>query len=379
MRYAAILLGYCLALPAFAQDASTQSGPTQSGPDTATPRPVITEILGEVPTGQRVFSGMVDARYETSLAFRTGGRVSRIHVEAGDRVKQGDVIAELDQITLEQDLREARAAVGQAQAALDYAQASYDRAATLRKRGVLAQSDFETAEASLAAAKAQFDSAQAQERQSTQAAGYGKLTAPADGIVLSRAIEPGTLVSAGTEVVTFARGDDREAVIDMPQVLASTLERDQSFTVSHHSTDVPQIKAKLRLVEPVTNSSLDTMRAHLTLIAPSEDYRIGSLVSARLDTGNGEMLSIPKAALVAGTPPSVWVVSGTPRVLHRTTITTGTDYGSRIVVTQGLKSGDEVVLRGLDALQEGARAGQGLTLAGAPRTTTPTAQESTTK
>ncbi|WP_339113000.1 efflux RND transporter periplasmic adaptor subunit [Thioclava sp. GXIMD2076] len=355
---AALAFVALLATPALAQDL----------PAADPPRPVITEIIGEVTPGRRVFSGMVEARYETSLAFRTGGRIARLHVEAGDRVEKGAVIAELDQITLEQDLREARASTSQAQAALDYAQASFDRAATLRQRGVIAQSEFETAQASLASAKADLESARAQERQSAQAASYGKLTAPSDGIILSRSVEPGTLVSAGTEVVSFARGDAREAVIDLPRALAASLPADQGFLINHHADDIAPIRAKLRLIEPVTNSSLDTMRAHLTLEAPAPDYRIGSLVSARLDNGAAELLSLPEAALMDG--PSVWIVSGDPRKVHRQSVSTGARLGNRITITEGLKSGDEVVLRGREVLTEGETVGAGLTVAGKARPTT---------
>ena len=107
----AFLILPLLALPVLAED----------NPLPPRPRPVVTEILTSEAARLRSFPGLIAARVETALAFQTTGRVASRPADRGDRVKAGDVLATLDQITLGEDVAAARAAVAAAQAQADQA------------------------------------------------------------------------------------------------------------------------------------------------------------------------------------------------------------------------------------------------------------------
>ncbi|OCX66598.1 hypothetical protein BFP70_00025 [Thioclava sp. SK-1] len=336
-----------------------------SQPGTAQPlHPVVSEIVAADPVVQRSFAGTVQARTKTALAFRAAGRVATLTVEAGDRVTRGQVLAQLDQITLQQDLESANAAVDAAQADAQLAAQQFTRVQTLFDRGVASTAALEQARANRDAANAQQDSARAQQAQARDAAGYGTLTAPRDGIVLSTSVEVGTLVLAGTEIATLASYDAREAVIDLPADLAMLFAPGAVFEIRHSSPGLPVVTGHLRLIEPLTETSIDTRRARIVLRDPPADFRIGSLIQTRPAPGTGPSLTVPESAIVTqGAQSYVWRV-GPGRIAQRIAITPGpkvsTPNGTRRTVTQGLSAGDEIILRGVSALTEGLPLGERL-------------------
>lgn len=351
-------IGALLMLPLAALAAETDPADVE-GAVSAGPRPVVSEIVTANPAGERAFDGVVRGADVVTLAFQTSGRVARLEVEVGDLVEQGDVLAELDGVTLEEDLAAARASLQAAEAEARLAQQQYDRTETLVDRNVASEATLERVRANRDATAAQLESARAQLAQAEDAAAYGTLTAPRAAIVLSTEVEPGTLVSPGTGVVEIAGRSGREAVIDVPADFVELLSPGAVFEVRHHSDDVPPLRATLRLVEPVADSGLDTRRLRLTLHEPTPDYRIGSLVNAVFDTGdNAPLLTVPRAALAGTTEaPVVWRVDGDRRV-HSVRVTLGRSVGDRVVVTEGLAAGDEVVVRGVGNLEDGQQVGE---------------------
>ena len=323
------------------------------------PRPVVSEIVSADPTRQRAFPGMVQAQVEVALAFQTLGRVATLEVEPGDRVEVGQVLATLDQVTLEEDVTAARAALDAAQAEADLARQSYARTEDLFERSVATQAQVEQAQATRDATAAQVEAARANLAQAEEVARFGALASPQDGIVLSTAVDTGTLVSPGTTILTLADPTGREAAIDVPAEFARVLPQDAEFQVSHASGGVPPISARLRLVEPVTDPNLRTRRLRLSLDDPPEDYRIGSLVTATYATNGAPLMSLPPSAVVeTGTGAGVWRVTPESRVVEFVPVDLGPEVGSRVVVTQGIEVGDEIVTRGARSLEDGQAVGE---------------------
>ena len=199
--------------------------------------------------------GNVDVR-EVDMAFRVSGRIAGIPVDEGDRVKPGQLLATIDPAPIEDRVAQASAAVGQAQANLakavngarvqdiaqarsrvdaaavarDYAQKQHDRREPLVASGTISRASWDEAVANLrqadarltearqalslleagtraediAAVRAQLANAQAQRGAATTDLGDARLVAPSDGIVLTRAMEPGAIAQPGQTVMTIA-------------------------------------------------------------------------------------------------------------------------------------------------------------------------------
>ena len=332
-----------------------------AAPETAqeAPRPVVSEIVTADPTRQRAFPGVVQAEVEVALAFQTSGRVAALEVDPGDRVEAGQVLATLDQVTLEEDVTAARAALEAAQAEADLAQQSYSRTQNLFVRGIATRAQVEQAQAARDATAAQVEAARADLAQAEEVARFGALTSPQDGIVLSTDVETGTLVSAGTPILTLADPTGREAAIDVPAEFVRVLPPDAEFQVSHASGGVLPVPARLRLVEPVTDPNLRTRRLRLSLDGPSQDYRIGSLVTATFATDGAALMSLPQTSLIEiGGGAGVWRVTPDARAVEFAPVKLGPEVGDRVVITQGTDVGDEIVTRGARSLVEGQIVGE---------------------
>ncbi|MEZ5767389.1 MAG: efflux RND transporter periplasmic adaptor subunit [Paracoccaceae bacterium] len=327
----------------------------------AAPRPVISEIVPADPARARHFPGVVSGLNDATIGFLTAGRLAAVSVEVGDRVARGDVLATLDQVTLEQDVTQARAAVDAAEAKAQLAVQQYERVATLRDRGVASAVQLDDARANRDATAAQAENARASLAQAEDAAKFGTLTAPRDAVVLAVKAEPGETVTAGTPVVELADPMGREAVIDVPEAFAELLPADAGFEVRRHGQTGAPIAARLSVVDPVTDTNLGTRRLRLRLDAPPEDFRIGSLISATFAAERSPLITVPRVAVVdtdAGA--QLWRVEGAERRVAAVAVTLGAEIGDRVVVSAGIEVGDEIVTRGVHSLVEGQIVGDSL-------------------
>ncbi|TDX29671.1 efflux RND transporter periplasmic adaptor subunit [Rhodovulum visakhapatnamense] len=340
-------------LPAAAHSASPACGDIP-----ATGRPVVSETVSSDPTRKRAFAGVVAATHSTDLAFQTIGRVARIEVDPGDRVAGGDVLATLDRVSLQEDVASARAALSAALAEAAFARQSFERVNTLAERGIAPRAQLEEAEATRDATQAQAEAAQADLARARDALGHGTLVAPNDGIVLSTEVEEGTVVAAGTPILTLADLKGREAVIDVPTEFLQVLPRDAQFEVVVHAEFANPRKARLRLVEPVIGDNIRTRRLRLTITEGDSDFRIGSLVSATLAQLDLPVMTLPATALTGSeTDPAVWRVLPPDRRVERVAVRIGRQLADRIEITEGLSVGDEIVIRGAACLRDGLAVG----------------------
>ncbi|GHG94072.1 efflux RND transporter periplasmic adaptor subunit [Pseudodonghicola xiamenensis] len=342
----ALVLALAMALPAHAET------------EAPTPRPVVTEIVTSEATRLRSFPGVIKATVETTLAFQTSGRIATRPTELGDTVKTAEVLATLDQITLAEDVTTARAALKAAQAEAELAAQSLTRVEELNRRGVASAAQLEAATAQHQATTASVRAAEADLTSAEDAERYGTLRAPADGVVIKVEADPGTTVSQGTPVLTLATEAGREAVIDVPTEVLAILQPDARFSIRPRSPNGPAVPGKLRLIEPVADSSTRSHRLRITLEGNAPSLRLGSLVTAALDVPATPLLTVSKSALFTGpSGPTVWRV-GAHRTAEMVPVTLGAEIGERVVVTAGLTAGDEILVRGIHSVQAGQTLGK---------------------
>ncbi|PJE32331.1 Macrolide export protein MacA [Pseudooceanicola marinus] len=323
------------------------------------PRPVVTEIVSADPTRQRAFPGTIEAKHQAELAFQTIGRIARLDVAPGDVVARDEVLAVLDRVSLQEDLRAAEAALSSARAEADFAEQSYSRVRALADRDIAAQAQVEQALANRDATAAQVAAAEADLAAAQEALTYGSLTAPMDGVVLDTPVETGTVVSAGTTVVVLAGLTDREAVIDVPGDFLKLLPEDARFELRRHEGGERAVPARLRLVEPVADEALRARRLRLTITGDESVFRIGSLISATYKAEAEAVMTLPRAAIIgADGDPAVWRVGPGARRVHRVPVTLGAVIGDRVEIRSGIAVGDEIIVRGAQSLEDGQPVGE---------------------
>jgi pyruvate/2-oxoglutarate dehydrogenase complex dihydrolipoamide acyltransferase (E2) component len=177
---------------------------------------VITVGLASVQTGAE-FAGEVRARVESRLGFRVGGKIVRRQAELGQRVKVGQILAQLDPQDYKLAADAGRAQVAAATTSRDLAAADFKRFKELRDQNFISSAELERREGAFKAAQAQLEQAQAQFSGQGNQAAYTTLVADVAGVVTSVDAEPGQVVAPGTPVVRIAQDGPRDVVFSVPE------------------------------------------------------------------------------------------------------------------------------------------------------------------
>ncbi len=346
---------------ASAEGAATSTASAEGA--TALPvRPVVSEIVTGAAVAARGFPGVIGAEVEALLGFQTSGRIDTRPVNLGDTVRAGQVLATLDQITLAEDVAAAEAGLRAASARADFAAQGLARAQELFRRGVAPEATLEAVQAQASAAAAATEAARADLVRARDAARFGTLSAPADGVISAVLAEPGTTVSPGTPVLRLATepqgaGAGREAVIDVPDEVLAVLPEAARFIIAPRGEGGTEVGGRLRLIEPVAAASTRAHRLRIALDPEGARLRLGTLVTARLDRPDAPLLTLPFAAVFDRQgQKTVWRVTPDRRA-EAVAVELGQPLGGRVVITAGLSEGDEVLIRGIASVQEGQHLG----------------------
>lgn len=320
-------------------------------------RPVVSEIVTSETAPLRSFPGVVVAEVETTLAFQTSGRLAVRRVDVGDIVQAGAELAALDQVTLAEDVAVAEAALSAEAAEADLARQSLARVEELARRGVAAEAQLEAAQAQAAAAAARTEAARANVSRARDAASFGTLTAPEGGVVTQVFADPGAELSPATPVLSLATEAGREALIDVPEETLALIAEGARFVITARQADTAPIGGTLRLIEPVATSGTRGYRLRIRLDGEGDVLRIGALVTARLDTAQAALLTVPVQAVV-GTDAGarVWII-GPDRRAELRDVTLGAEVAGRVVIAAGVAAGEEVLVRGVHSIEAGQQLG----------------------
>lgn len=287
---------------------------TACGDDKATSqvdpaRPVLFQIVESVPEKHAGFAGTIEPRYSTELAFRVLGRIISRPVNVGDLVKKGDTVALLDASALDLAVQSAKAQLASAEAQYANAAASEERQRKLLEGKNISQASYEEARQARESARANLQKAQAGFRKAQDQSSYAVLSSEYDGVVSSTSAEVGQVVAAGQPVMTIARPDIREAVVDIPDNLAEYLRVGTLFNVTLQADPRVIGQGKVREVAPQADAQTRTRRVRIALDNPPEGFRLGATITAMLDVAERQHLLLPITALLERDgKTAIWVI-----------------------------------------------------------------------
>lgn len=306
------------------------------------------------------FAGEVRAKVESRLGFRVPGKITRRLVQNGERVKAGQVLAELDP----QDYALASdAAQAQVQAALtnrDLAAADLKRFKELLDKNFISAAEFERRDTTLKAAQAQLDQAQAQLSSQRNQAAYTRLVADAAGVVTAIEAEPGQVVAAGLPVVRLAQDGARDAVFVVPEDKLSHWRVGQGVAVQLWGA----AQAMSGKVREISGSADPVSRTFAIKVAlPDVQAPLGATVTivpqggARAGVAVGTaVIKLPTSALrQEGGQSTVWVLDTTTMTVASQVVEVETADGNLAVIKSGLRPGQVVVRAGVHVLSPGQK------------------------
>ncbi|MGM4879125.1 efflux RND transporter periplasmic adaptor subunit [Rhizobium sp. 62_C5_N11_2] len=329
-----------------------------AGEETA-PRPV--KVVMAAAEQDKIVSlpGVVRARIETDLAFRTLGRMVSRKVDVGDLVHKGDVLAEIDPLTLQLAVTSAEAEFHNAQAQFENAATTETRKRRLVQSNAASIADHDLADQQLKSATANVAKATASLAKAREQLGYAELRAEFDGVVTATSAEMGQTVSAGQPVLKLARLEQRDVVVDMPETQFSRIRLDDRFNVALQLDGRIQATGVVREIAPQADPNTRTYRLKIGIDQAPDIFRLGAVVTATPLVGERKQaITLPLSAIRhEGGTSQVWVVDrSTATVAPRAVELEGPASAPRSVLVQaGLREGEEIVIAGVDELTDGQK------------------------
>jgi len=301
---------------------------------------------------KHAFTGTLQPRYQTAIAFRVAGKLSRRLVEIGQRVKKGDILFQLDPEDTEHQLRVAEADQISAASLLKQSAAEELRLAQLRTSGSVSQSEYDVALANRDVAKARLDSANRRLALATNQRTYCDLIADTDGIVTSLSAEAGQVVNIGQTVLQLMQTDELEAAISLPESFVANV-KNLRATAAFWSQQDLSIPAELRELSPMADTISRTYDAKFTLKGSTADLAIGMTVTILLSNSAEDGLCIPITSISSrDDAPIVWriePISGSVEAVPIEII----QYRNETAVVRGsFRPGDQIVSAGVQRVDE---------------------------
>jgi membrane fusion protein (multidrug efflux system) len=285
--------------------------------------------------------GTVTARLTADVAPAVMARVLAVRVGVGSAVRQGDVIATLDDRALDARTQQGVAALAAAEAQAQQAEADLRRARTLFAKRAYTQQDLDAAATRAAAARAQAAQARDALNQARVALGEASVRAPFDGVIVARLVDPGDMAGPGKPVAVLQDPATLRLEANLPERCAAPLALGLPLAVRVGSPPV-EVAARVEEIAPVADPTTRTRLVKLAL-PPQAALRPGAFATLRLGCDRHRALLVPAAAVQrAGQLESVRVlVDGQPRLRS---VRIGKAYGDAVEVLAGLRSGDTVLV-----------------------------------
>ncbi len=319
-------------------------------------RPVLSMVVRPQVLHQLLLAGTVEPQVQTELSFRVVGRLIARDVSVGDLVRNGQRVAAIDPVVLELAVRSAQAELSSAIARLANASSVEERQRLLVEadastKALLeeAQLQLQTARAAVARAKANLAKAEVQR-------GYAQLVAEFDGVVTAISGEIGQTVLPGQPIVTIARTDVREAVIDIPDQVSESLQVGTPFDVALELDPSIRAAGAVREIAPSADPTTRTRRVRITLDSPPGSFRFGTTVIASRATEAGSTFVVPESALLERDGRTVvWVIDSATATVSRRELIVGGRVADSVTIIKGLDAGTRIATAGVHSLQEGQK------------------------
>ena len=247
-------------------------------------------------------TGTIEPVETVEVGTQVSGKVVTIYVDFNSEVKKGDLLAELDKLTLNESLSRAQANLTSAESQLKYAKLSFERTQQLYDAKAATLADYEAAQNTYTQAQMSMKNAQAQYDQAKVDLSYADIYSPIDGVVLDRAVEVGQTVAASFSTPTlFTLANDLtrmqvEANVDEADIGQVKLNQRVTFTVDAYPDDVFSGTVNQIRMQPTTTSNVVTYT--VIIDAPNPDLKLfpGMTASVTIVTEEQTGLAVPAEA-----------------------------------------------------------------------------------
>ena len=326
-------------------------------------------------------TGEIQPVYKVEVGTQVSGIVEKLYVDYNSHVKKGDLLAELDRSTLQEQVNQAQANLSNAQSTLTLSEQNYQRIKALYDNKAATQASFEEASNQYIQAKNQVTTAKSDLQRAQVNLSYSRIYSPIDGIVLSKSVEQGQTVASSFStptIFTIANNLQQmqvEANVDEADIGQVKEGQTVTFTVDAYPNDVFTGTVKQIRLEPKVTSNVVTYTVIIDAPNPEEKLMPGMTASVSIIIEKETGVTVPMESLYLTlkeetiqmlskhgmtfnslfkneeeltnslkdiTKKSIWVKKG--NVYEQRMVSTGIDDGAKCIIPEGVTAGEEIVV-----------------------------------
>jgi RND family efflux transporter MFP subunit len=346
-----------------------------TGAESAAPIVRVVEVKRTARDQELTLPGTTLADQTTSLYARINGYLKSYVFDLGDKVKKGQLVAEIDSPEVDQQLRQARATLGMAQAALlqaqanqDLAKVAADRWAALVKEKAVSQQEADEKRLTLVAREADGEAARAAIRAQEanvkrleELSSFKQILAPFDGVITARNVEIGTLVSEGSgtgarELFRMVQVHSLRLHVPVPETFVPAIKPGMETALSFGAWPGKTFIGKVSRISGAVEPSSRTLLVELGV--PNEDGKLLPGMYAQVTfklQREGAPLLMPSTALLVRPEGTLAAFVGKDQIVHYKKIVVGRDFGTDIEIVSGLEEHDAVMTNPGTVIREGQK------------------------
>jgi RND family efflux transporter MFP subunit len=367
--------------------ASRQTALAKEAKEDTVALPPVNVVIVDQASGksQLVLPGNIQAVTEAPVLARASGYIKTRYVDIGDRVKEGQLLADIEAPEMEQQVQQAKASVEQTKSALEQADANlqqgktntdmakltWERYNALIAKGAVARQDVDTYKAQYDAsaqnvqaldkavnvAKNNITAAQANLGRLTEMQGYLKVRAPFAGVITLRNVDTGALVAEGnTLLFRIAQTDRLRTYVNVPQADSTSVRVGQTAELKIPDLPLKTFKGTVTRTANALDPATRTLLAEVQVPNDGGLLLPGMYSEVNFTTPRMEPPMMIRAdALVVRADGAHVAVVGDDGVVHFQTVQVGRDYGDQLEILGGLEKGRRVVVSPGDVVRENAK------------------------
>ncbi|AKC70707.1 efflux RND transporter periplasmic adaptor subunit [Pandoraea oxalativorans] len=294
---------------------------------------------------------------ESPIYARATGYLLHRYVDIGAKVKQGQLLADLDTPETDQELAQAIAQRNQINASLGLARSSLDRWQQLRQRDAVSQQELDERQSTYTQGVANLAAADANVKRLEQLESFKRIVAPFDGVITQRNVDVGDLIAAGSgsaqAMFSLAQTDPLRVYAQVPQAYAQSVSVGQPVVVTQAELPGQHFQGKITHVSGAIDVATRSLQIEAALPNPDGKLRPGAYVQLALPGAVQPHLSVPANALLfRAEGPRVAVVDD-QGIVHLHKIVIAQDLGQTLELADGVSRKDRVIVNPSDSVDDG--------------------------
>lgn len=307
--------------------------------------------------GNTLLPGTLRGNVESPIYARATGYLLHWYVDIGARVKQGQVLADLDTPEIDQELAQALAQRQQTSSSLGLAKSSFERWQQLRQRDAVSQQELDERQSTYTQDVANLAAADANVNRLKQLESFKRIVAPFAGVVTQRNVDVGDLIDAGSgtsrALFALAQSDPLRVYVQLPQAYAQNVNVGQQATVTQAELPGQPFHGTITHISGAIDVPTRSLQVEVTLPNPDGKLRPGAYVQVALPAVAHAQLMVPgNALLFRAEGPRLAVMDAQGNVkLHKIVI--ARDLGQSLEIESGIDATDKVIINPSDSIADG--------------------------